>query len=100
MTLSVIFLIQRQDLFFLTKLLISGILFSAADNYELVAKHVILGTLPSISETLVSKSVFFTKLLTLSILFSTTVKADFVTKLLTSGIFPSISITLVLKSGF
>ena len=48
---------------FLTKLLTSGILFSAAVNSELVAKPVMLGILPSISVTLVLKSVFLTKVL-------------------------------------
>ena len=43
----------------MTKLLTSGILFSAAVNAELVAKPVILGTLPSNSVILAFKSVFF-----------------------------------------
>ena len=45
-----------------TKLLTLGILFSSAVNAEVVAKPLILGILPSISVTLVSKSVFLTKL--------------------------------------
>ena len=54
-----------------TKLLTLGILFSTAVNSELVARTVILGNLPSISITLVLKSVFLTKLLTSGIFLST-----------------------------
>ena len=67
--------------FFLTKLLISGIL-------------------PSISVTLVLKSVFLTKLLTSGILFSTAVKAELVAKPPILGILPFISVTVALKSVF
>ena len=85
--------------------------------FNLVSKSIFI--LPSISLTLVLKSIFLTKILILGILFSTTVKtdfvakllisgilfsttvkADFVAKLLISGILLSISVTLVLKSVF
>ena len=46
-------------LFFLTKLLTFGILFSTAVNAELVAKPLILGIVPSISVILELKSVVF-----------------------------------------
>ena len=63
--------------FFLTKLLISRILFSTVDN-----------------------AVFVARLLVSGILFSTVVNAVFVAKLLISGILPSISVILVLESDF
>ena len=44
---------------FVTKLVISGILFSTAVNDELVARPLILGILSSTSVILESKSVFF-----------------------------------------
>ena len=68
-------------MFFLTKLLTSSIL-------------------PSISVTLVLKSVFLTKLLTSGILFLTVVNSELVAKPLILGILPSISVTLTLKSVF
>ena len=59
MILSLIFFNSELRFVFSTKLVTSGILFSTTDNSELVAKPVILGILPSISVTLVLKSVFF-----------------------------------------
>ena len=96
MTLSLFFLIQYQDLFFFTKLLTSGILFSTAVNAELVAKLLILG----ISVTLVLKSVFLTKPITFGISFSTAVNAELVAKPLIVGILPSTSVILAFKTVF
>ena len=56
---------------FLTKPLISGILFSTTGNAELVAKPLILGISFFTSVILELKSAFTTKLLTSGILFST-----------------------------
>ena len=53
MILSLIFFNSVSKFAFFTKLLTSGILFSTAVNAELVAKHLILGILPSILVTLV-----------------------------------------------
>ena len=47
--------------YFFTKLLTSGNLFSTAVNAELVANPVILGILPSISVILALKSVFLAR---------------------------------------
>ena len=62
--INFIFNFTNLCIVFFTKLLTSGILFSTVVNAELVAKPLILGTLPSISVTLALKSVFLTKLLT------------------------------------
>ena len=60
-SISLIFVLYSV---FFTKLLTLGILFSTADNAELVAKPPILGILLSISLILEFKSVFLTKPLT------------------------------------
>ena len=52
-----------HNLFFLPRLLTSGILFSTAVNAAAVAKPAILGILPSISVILTLKIVFLTGLL-------------------------------------
>ena len=76
-----VFNLATKPVFFFTKLLISGIL-------------------PSISVTLVLKSVFLTKSLISGILFSTEVNAELVANPLMLGILPSTSVILVLKSVF
>ena len=102
---------------FVTRLVISGILFSTAVNAELLARPLMLGILPSTSVILELKSTLSTELVTLGILFSTAVnaevvhkpvisgilfstaaRADFLTKLLTSGIFFSTLLILSSKS--
>ena len=55
---------------FLTKLLTSGILFSASVNAELVAKALTLGILPFISVILALQSVFLKSPLVSEIFFS------------------------------
>ena len=65
---------------FVTRLVISGILFSTVVNVELLARPPILGILPSTSVILGLKSIFSTKFITLGILFSTAVNAEVVAK--------------------
>ena len=91
---------MSRFVFFFTKLLTSGILFSTAVNAELVAKLLVLGILPSISVTLVLKFAYSTKILTSGILFSTAVNAELVAKPLILGILPSTSVILAFESVF
>ena len=77
------------------------IFFNLVSKYVFFTRLLTLGILPSISVTLVLKSVFFlTKLLTSGILFSTAINSQLVAKPVTLGILPSILVTLVFKTVF